>query len=105
MIPELVRFTGLTVSSASLLYGYDGRKYDGIPPPSWARVEFDNNHMVSREMDRVDSWIAKTIAGRWASRQIRNGNRFVVSFEDDSDALLFKLMNGETAWLEEQSSN
>lgn len=103
MIPETVRFTGVTIPTKELLFGYGGRKVYFTPPANWMRVEFDVSDVLNgqRPMDAVDAWIEKTISGNWASHLIRHGSTIVVLFEDENDALLFKLMGGETAWKEE----
>ncbi len=101
MIPQSVRFTGVTIPTADLLFGYGGRKIYFVPPGNWTRVEINHDHSIGREMDKVDTWLSRSISGRWASHLIRHGSTVVVLFEDDNDALLFKLLGGETAWKEE----
>lgn len=102
MIPETVRFTGITIPTADLLFGYGGRKVYFTPQAHWQRVEITHDQRIGRELDRIDAWLGKTIAGRWASHYIRHGTAVVVLFEDENDALLFKLMGGETAWREQE---
>lgn len=109
MIPTTVRFTGLTLNPLDLLYGYGGRKANFTPPAHWVRVEFASDHSVERGLvrglERVDSWIASNTAGKWVSHESRYGSTIVVLFEDDNDALLFKLMGGETAWKEQEAQS
>lgn len=101
MIPEKVRFTGLTIPATSLLFGYEGRKFHGVPPAKWQRVEIQHDSADGRELDRIDSWLSKNIEGRWASFALQHGAPVVVFIEDDNDALVFKLKGGETAWRDE----
>jgi hypothetical protein len=101
MIPDQIKFTGLTVPALDLLYGYGGRKANYIPPAHWVRVEFPVVAQTGRVLDQVDSWLAKNINGKWVSKEFRHGSAIVVFFEDDNDALIFKLMEGETASMSE----
>lgn len=102
MIPEKVRFTGVTIAARDLLYGYEGRKATLPCPATWTRLEFDIDGFYDNVLGKVDSWICQSINGRWGSYIGHGGHKAVVFFEDDNDAVLFRLMSGETAWKEQE---
>jgi hypothetical protein len=113
MIPQSVRFTGVTIPTAKLLYGYE-RKFQKVPPAHWERIEVSSSPpsqngqssilhaFVSKHgmTELIDAWLDANIDGRWASIPIRHQTAVAVFFEDASDALLFRLKDGMTAWQE-----
>jgi hypothetical protein len=113
MLPNQVRFTGMTLSPLDLLYGYGGRKANYVPPSHWLRIEVDLTKTLAGQariekegaLGLVDSWIEKNMTGKWISREIRHGSAIVVFFEDEHDALMFKLLEGDTASLFRSDNN
>ncbi len=98
MIPRTVHFTGLEVDPISLI---KGRQHKGAIPPHWPRVRFESDGIFS--LDKLNRWIGANISGRWQTYSVARGfskRTVVVAFEDDSDAVLFRLKGGETAWQE-----
>lgn len=96
MIPATVRFTGLELDPRPLLRG---RVNLGPIPPTWRRVRFEVDHEAA--LDKLNRWLAVTIAGRWAAYGVPlrfGAHVIVVAFESDVDAVMFRLHGGETAW-------
>ena len=101
MIPAIVKFTGLQIDPWQLL---KGRYVTGIISSNWCRIRFEIDQ--EGNLDKINRWVSANINGRFASYiiQIRFGLRIVViAFEDDPDAVMFRLKGGETAWRMEQS--
>lgn len=99
MIPETINFTGLSINARDLLNGRGARKAAAPYPSDWTRVEFQTDFFESKRLERIDAWLEKTIGSKWGSYQ--QGSQIVVMFESDDDAVLFKLMGGDTAWKQE----
>ena len=106
MIPEIVRFSGLDVDPHLIFQ--PRRLRVGLIPESWQRVRFKVSE-GNGSLFRIDRWIGVNIPGRWASYSMRlldeNEGDYetivVVAFETVSDAVLFRLKEGERAWMEE----
>lgn len=105
MIPEKVTFTGLTVPS-NIMYGASrGRKQEGPWPATWARL-VEKDSLKSRSLSakeithRIDAWLEKHIQGSWGLYYIHASLSTVFFFQDENDAILFKLMGGMAACLE-----
>lgn len=96
MIPKIVKFTGLEILPQDL-----NRRVNGPIPNDWTRHQFllDENHNGFTEW-ALSSWINKTLHGRWAIKTFfgANGITVVLGFEDGNDAVMFRLLEGETAW-------
>ncbi len=105
MIPEKVRFTGLTVPTGRLLFKHNKRKIASPYPGNWLRVEVDNSPEDAGAGERLDAWLEDNISGRWGYYRTPYQNRSVIMFEQDTDALLFKLMDAETIWKDTTSNN
>jgi len=102
MTPQIVRFTGLTVPTDALLYPFHKRKIPAPYPANWTRIQFNTKTYEDQLLTRTDLWLSKNIAGRWGSYERDNGTSVVIMFESDDDAMIFKLMGGDTACLETQ---
>lgn len=99
MIPDKVKFTGLEIDPREIL---SPRKVlDGTYPSDWTRYQFELPHETFQGVRNLDRWLETAIHGRWGSYMVfaSDALRFVVVFESVSDAVMFKLMDGETAWL------
>lgn len=119
MMPTVVRYSGLTVDARDLL---EGRVVKGPIPPSWLRVRFavDSRHTMAGAIEQINRWLAATLHQRWAlyivphhipQHQASNllglfaaDSLVVIAFESDTDAVLFRLKGGATAWQEEADS-
>jgi hypothetical protein len=107
-IPDQVVFTGLTVVNTRLLMS--GRKLsNGVIPSNWTRVTFDTGERYP--MMGVDQWIGRNLVNRWSCGCFtqRKGDASTVTtvmlaFEDEQDAVMFRLMEGETAWVKEMQA-
>ena len=96
MNPASVSFTGLVVDPSTLLLG---RIHRGPIPSAWLRVSFS----VEREFSlaRFNKWVGSVINCRWAvyAVSLPTSQRLVfMAFENDSDAVMFKLRDGENSW-------
>ena len=105
MIPEKVRFTGLTVPTGKLLFKHNKRKIASPYPGTWVRVEVTDTPQDAGANERLDAWLEDNIQGRWGCYKSHYSNSAVIMFEDDTDALLFKLMDAETIWKDTTSNN
>lgn len=95
MIPSSVDFTDFNIDPHSFI---SPRKRDtSFVPPHWVRIQFTHNTgFVS--LGTVDRWIEKNMSGHWASGAIVSSSfvhHIILHFEDPSDAVMFRLMDGE----------
>lgn len=96
MLPESVRFTGLTLDPKEILY--PRKHFNGSYPPDWVRHQFTREYDGRANLKTLDGWLEKNIVGRWGSYSHYKGGtiEFIVLFEKINDGLMFKLMDGET---------
>lgn len=86
-----VKFTHLTFPDGRDVVR--GRRVVGAIDPSWSRVYVERNDPFT-----VDRWIEANLSGRWARyvRDLPNQNDvLVIAFEDEMDAVFFKLSDAE----------
>jgi len=98
MIPRIVKFTGLNIDPMVIL---SPRNIRGIVPPEWSRVCFEADLTCSERL--LNRWIGANMEGRWHTTLVcvTFGKRMIaIAFENDVDAVMFRLKNGETAWQE-----
>jgi hypothetical protein len=98
--PEVIRFTDLEVSTRELLR----LNQQGPMNLSWTRVQF----IVPDSWDavkKVQEWLKENCPGEWSSYNFQHPKSkksgeytMVVRFEDNNDALMFKLRGGHQAW-------
>jgi len=96
MMPATVRFTGLDLDPMGTL---NGREKKGPIPSSWLRIRFESDQ--GGNINKINKWLSANISGQWASYLVplRFGVRVVIiAFESDTDAVMFRLKSGETAW-------
>ncbi len=101
MIPPVVRFTGLDIRPEEL-----NRRVKGPIPLHWTR------HQFLLEDDYVDpewsmtSWINRNLTGRWTISSFHGlkGTIVVLGFENGNDAVMFRFLEGETAWRDNTST-
>src|SRR4051812_26038110 len=95
MLPESVRFTGLTLDPKDILT--PRKKFDGPYPLDWVRHQFAREYDGKSNLKSLDAWLEKNIGGRWGSYSNYSGGgiQFVILFEKINDGLMFKLMDGE----------
>ena len=102
MMPLKVRFTGLEIDPMDVL---SPRRMKNEPiPVSWIRFQFD----IERGDDTtviekwINSWIVLNSDAQWAMYSYREPrakkDTVVIAFADSSDAMMFKLKDGEIAW-------
>jgi hypothetical protein len=101
MIPSKVCFTGAEIDASILLYEHTDRYVKSPYPCSYTRLEFTSSQYSIGNLNNVDAWIRQNIFGKWGSYIAENQQTIVVFFEDASDAILFKLLEGEKQCLEE----
>jgi hypothetical protein len=96
VIPLKVRFTGLEFDPMEVL---QSRELIGSPiPPDWVRVRFD---VPDEAVTKVRRWVAKNTNDRWCLYSFEGDfetTTVVIAFETKTDAVMFRLKNGETAW-------
>lgn len=95
MTPENVAFTGLDLDPRTLLH--PRRSNEPFVPPHWVRLQF----AVPADpgmTQRIDRWLERRLVGRWASKLHARGLTYhvVLHFEEPNDAVMFRLMDGET---------
>lgn len=100
MIPETVRFTGLTVPTGKLAFKLNKRKVQAPYPGSWSRVEVTKAAADQASSDRLDEWLDKNMSARWGHYVPQGYAGLVLFFESEADAVLFKLMDGDQHWAE-----
>lgn len=99
---KIVEFSGLTLNLGELFN--KTRKVDGPTPRSWTRVTVilpDAYHSAKQ----IEDWIVANLTGRWSSYTFQrraldkknHDSAMVIRFEDNNDALMFKLMGGHQA--------
>ena len=96
MILQTVHFTGFDVDPISLL---EPRRLLGTIPVDWPRIRFDTDHNYGKQFDK---WLLGSMNYRYAFYTVRLGGHrtVVVAFERATDAVMFRLKNGERAWAE-----
>lgn len=86
-----VKFSNLTIPDGRDLVR--GRRVVGAIDPSWIRIRLNRDDPFT-----VDRWIEQNTSGRWSRYVLslpRQDDVLVVAFEDEIDAVLFKLSDAE----------
>jgi len=100
LIPTVVRYAKgeFEVDPRSLLE----RRHMGPIPLDWTRHQFVTDGNYSDMV--LTTWLTDNMHGRFSvsSTSITKGFLVVVGFEQVNDAVMFRLMDGETAWQESQ---
>ncbi len=97
MMPAKVRYSGgIEVEPWMVI----NRCFEGPTPPEWTRHQFYVESLFSDPGYALNEWLANNIHGRWTinSQFVTDGMVVVIGFEDDTDAVMFRLMDGDTAW-------
>ena len=97
MTPSVVRFTGSDFDPTLL-----NRRVYSPTPANWARHQFIVESCYNDPDWALSEWIRNNIFGRWTLNPIitMDGLVVVIGFEQDTDAVMFRLLEGETAWRE-----
>jgi hypothetical protein len=105
MKDRVVRFTGVTLNASDILRTYTNRKTLGPFPGNWERVEvsIDHQHYGVDFVAKMDQYIAANFESKWGVYKNDALNKLVVFFADGNDAIMFKLMGGDTAYLKNQT--
>ncbi len=100
MIPETVSFTGLELDPKSVIE--PRKQFQGVYPASWVRHQFTLDHNLYPNLRKLDRWMEQNLEGRWGSYSQYGfeGVVMVIAFERVTDAVMFRLMGGERAWME-----
>jgi hypothetical protein len=100
MTPPVVKFTGLDFDPALLR-----KEFMGAAPAKWLRHQFKIEGIYTDNANAYDlkEWMHNNMAGRWSlqAASILSGTLILLAFEKDTDAVMFRLMDGETAWRED----
>lgn len=101
MIPPVVRFTGLEIQPEEL-----NRRVKGPVPLDWTRHQFLLEDDYVEPEWGMTSWINRHLNGRWAMASFHSvkGTIVVLGFENGNDAVMFRFLDGETAWRENYST-
>ncbi len=86
---ETINFTGLEVRRGDLLCN---RIHPGPFPVKWPRIVIEHNDFNMRP---IQSWVIENTFGRFGL--IQSYPRIVIYFEDEYDAVLFRLKGGDEA--------
>lgn len=105
MKDRAVRFTGVTLNASDILRTYSNRKFKAPFPGDWERVEVNiASHLYGIDfVAKMDSYIAENFDNKWGVYKNDAACKLVVFFEDGNDAIMFKLMGGDSAYLENQT--
>jgi hypothetical protein len=97
MTPSVVHFTGADFDPKLL-----SRRLRAPTPADWIRHQFTTDGFVDPEWN-ISEWLTNNLFGRWTLNfgMTLNGMVIVVGFEQANDAVMFRLMEGETAWRED----
>jgi hypothetical protein len=106
MKDRVVKFTGLTLNASDLLGFYGNRKIKGPFPAEWTRLEIPLNHFEygTNYTDMMDEYISSHLSTRWGTYMDFTRQKIVVFFEDSEDAVMFKLMDGASAFLNKEEN-
>lgn len=104
-VPDTIRFTGLEIAPEEILK--PRKRLSGPYPASWARYQFtvpydfDGTRTNAAKIERLDRWIEANTLHAWGSyeRHTMEGNLFVVLFEDEADAVMFRMKGGDQEFL------
>lgn len=125
MRPETIRFTGLELTPQQAIH--PRKLLTGTYPAEWIRhqwlVGYDEpaqyastasalgawtaimQSKPARELTglpRLDRYIERKLMGRWGSYSVDSpdGTKYVVLFETTADAVFFRMLGGERAFLQ-----
>jgi hypothetical protein len=92
--PHIVKFTDFDFDT-NILY----RRVHQPIPATWARHQFQLESYDDPERALAE-WLTNNLYGRWVlnCKMTVNGYTVVIGFEEDKDAVMFRLMEGDTAW-------
>lgn len=99
MIPQKILFTELEIDAVNLLSEHSNRHIASPAPASYTRIEFTIQEYLSNILYNVNDWIKNNLSGKWSSYMLENTQDVVIFFEEISDAIMFKLLDGEKAWI------
>jgi hypothetical protein len=70
-------------------------------PANWLRHQF-NTGLFDDPDRKIEDWITNNLYGRWMMYYATSpqGLTIVIGFEEANDAVMFRLLDGDTAWLE-----
>jgi long-subunit acyl-CoA synthetase (AMP-forming) len=100
MIPDKIFFTEFELDAASLLFEHGPRHVKTPAPAHYTRIEFTVADYMANILQGVNAWIKNNLSGKWSSYMLENTQDVVLFFEEDSDAIMFRLLEGDKAWIE-----
>lgn len=106
MKDRVVKFTGLTINASELLGSFGGRKVKAPFSAGWTRIEIplpSFNYGVNY-VDMMDDYVSTKLCTRWGTYVDFSKQSIVVFFEDSEDAVMFKLMDGASAFLNKEEN-
>jgi hypothetical protein len=93
MMYDIVHFTGLSLKGDEL---FTSRFHEGVIPAHWTRISMVENLSIAANK----RWIEENLTGRYAI--YKAFGRTNLFFEDKSSAVLYKLLDGDKASIEEK---
>ena len=102
MFPAVVKFSGLSFDPKALLC----RRVQKPTPAHWSRHQFTVEGWYHETNWQLIAWINSNLVGRYTLNLFTStgGTLVVIGFEDDVDAVMFRLKEGETAWQDDTVS-
>jgi len=102
VIPALIRYSGgIELDPRRVIC----RRLRAPTPPDWLRHQFAVDGLYSDPEYTLTGWLENNLVGRFTinSQACTDGMLVVIGFEQATDAVMFRLMDGETAWREEEN--
>jgi hypothetical protein len=98
MTPDSVQYHEFNLDPRSMR-----RRMLAPTPPDWTRHQFEIEGYCEFERP-LNTWLTNNLHGRWTlnSSTTLNGILVVIGFEMVNDAVMFRLMDGHTAWRENE---
>jgi hypothetical protein len=92
MLPQSIQYTGLSLNPREMIWS---RVVEGPYPAHWARIVVRVEGFNQRPLTQ---WTLENTNGRFGL--IQQFPKIVLYFEDTNDAILFRLKDGQEAYLD-----
>lgn len=102
MVPSSVKFFEYEFDALDILYPQKSNK---LPPSSWTRIVISIPYDVEKIIQRLETWLNNKITGKWflnSYYSLDNNATFALFFENENEAIMFKLMDGENFYREDE---
>jgi hypothetical protein len=99
MLPSSIAFTGSEHQPLSIL---ESKRVTKGWPSSWTRHQTTTKSFIDDRSSVFDRWMDENMTNRWGSYSVFMGESgeiiTVFAFESVSDAVMFRMLDGENAW-------